>query len=192
MIRPFAIAILLSLASGTARAQACRDIRQFNFKNAAIPIAAPDDGGRSGPDLFHLHDGAGFLSDDPDSAQSHDWGLQLIADRLAHPDPSTWIRVIVVDKDHLTGTGDWRYVMVFGCRNGSLVSIFQYGSEGVELKHLSDQRLDLYQAVWTKDDAHCCPSRHVDIVYRWDTQQHRYRKAISVSGPGSTPRSDKH
>lgn len=99
--------------------------------------------------------------------------------------------MIVVDKDHLTGTGDWHYVMAFGCRNGLLVSIFQYGSEGVELRHLSGQRLDLYQAVWTKDDAHCCPSGHVDIVYKWDAQQHKYRKASSASSPESTPRSDK-
>jgi hypothetical protein len=125
-----------------------------------------------------------FLSDDPDSPQSHDWGLQLLMDRPEHPDPSAWIRVIVVDRNHLTGTGDWRWVMAFGCRNGSLVSVFPYGAMGMAREHLSDRTLDLNQAVWAKDDAECCAGRHADIVDRWDAQQHRYRKTSFASAPG--------
>ena len=176
MMRRLALLFILGSISGAVRAQTCSNVRSFDFRNASIPIAAQDDGGSSGADFFRLQDGRGFSSDDPDSAQSHDWQLDLVADRLEHPDPSTWIRIIVVDKDHLTGTGDWHYVMAFDCQHGSLVSLFQYGSEGVELKHLSERTLILYQEVWKKDDPHCCPSGHTILAYHWNAARHRYEK----------------
>lgn len=164
MMRRLALVFVLGAISGAVRAQTCRDIRSFDFRNASIPIAAQGDGSSSGPDLFRLQNGRGFSSDDPGSSQSHDWQLNLVADRLEHPDPSTWIRLIVVDRNHLTGTGDWRYVMAFHCQHGSLVSLLQYGSEGVELKHLSEQTLILDQAIWKKGDPHCCPSGKATAV----------------------------
>lgn len=81
-----------------------------------------------------------------------------------------------MDRNHLTGTGDWRYVMAFHCQQGSLVSLLQYGSEGVELKHLSEQTLILDQAIWKKDDPHCCPSGHTILAYHWNATRHRYEK----------------
>jgi hypothetical protein len=179
-----AIAIVLGTLLGHARAQECSSIQQFDFRNATIPMAASDEGSRSGPATFHLQQGVGFLSDDPIAPQSHDWRIDLLLDRLEHPDPSTWVRVIVLDKDHLTGTGDWRYILAFDCRNGSLASLFQYAAEGVTLKHLSAQTLDLYQAVWAKEDPHCCPSRHMELVYRWNALRHRYVHVSSNSGTG--------
>jgi hypothetical protein len=175
-------AIILGLISIAAGAQTCNSIKQFDFRNSRIPIAARDASGvSSGPEWFRLQNGAGFLSDDPDNSQSHDWGLNLLADRLEHPDPSTWIRLVVVDKNHLTGTGDWQYVMAFDCKRGSLTSVFQFGQEGVMLKHVTDQTLELYQAIWDKGDAHCCPSRHMDFIYKWNPLRHRYELASSRS-----------
>jgi uncharacterized protein (TIGR03435 family) len=90
--------------------------------------------------------------------------------------------VIVLDKDHLTGTGDWRYILAFDCRNGLLASVFQYAAEGVSLKHLSARKLVLNQAIWGMDDPHCCPSRHVELAYRWNALRHRYIRMSSNSG----------
>lgn len=178
--------IILSLISIAAGAQTCSSIRNFNFRNSDIPIAARDASGvSSGPELFRLQNGTGFVSDDSDNPQSHDWGLNLLADRLEHPDPSTWIRVVVVDKNHLTGTGDWQYVIAFDCKGGSLTSLFQFGQEGVMLKDVTDQTLELYQAIWDKDDAHCCPSRHMDLKYKWSPLRQRYDLASSRSAPNS-------
>jgi len=186
MVRPLLIAVLLGIASGAARAQACRDIRQFDFRNAAIPVAARDEAGDdSGPDSFSLHYGKGFESDGLPGA--HDWSLELLSDQLEHPDPSTWIRVIVVDMDHVTGSGDWRYVMAFTCKNGSLDSVFPYGAPGVALERLTERTMKLYVAVETESDPECCPSGHKDIAYRSNAQRHRYRKVSSITGPGFNP-----
>jgi hypothetical protein len=172
-----------------AHAQACDDVRHFDFRDAHIQIAATDDGGNSGPAVFHLHQGIAYLSDNPESAQSHDWSINLIVDRLAHLDPAVWIRVIVLDKNHLSGTGDWHYIMAFDCRKGSLHRLFQYGSEGVTLKHLDSRGLQLYQAVWAPNDAHCCPSMHADLRYEWSRQEQRFDRTASISHQGfeSTP-----
>lgn len=176
--------VIFSLMSIAAGAQTCSSIKQFNFRNSQIPIAAQYAGGvRSGPELFRLQDGAGFVSDDPDNPQSHDWSLDLLTDRLEHPDPATWVRVVVVDKSHLTGTGDWHYVMAFGCKDGFLTSLFQVGHEGLMLQHVTDQTLELYEMIWDKGDAHCCPSRHMDLIYKWSPQRHRYDLARSMSVP---------
>jgi hypothetical protein len=168
----------------SAQAQGCGSVRRFDFGNANINIAAKDDGGHSGSAVFHLHDGEAFLSDDPDSVQSHDWEVKLVLDRVVHLDSSDWIRVIVFDKNHLTGTGDWRYIMAFGCKDNSLVRLFQYGSEGVTLKHLDPQELRLYQAVWAPDDARFCPTRHAEILYKWNPRERRFDRANSTVRQG--------
>jgi hypothetical protein len=178
------ICIMAFVPVGIAGAQTCTDVRHFDFSNAAVQIAAKDEGGNSGSDVFHLQGGVGFLSDDPSSPKSRDWHLSLLVDRLEHPDSLTWIRVIVLDKDHITGTGDWHYILVFGCARGAIVRLFQYGSEGVILKHLNDQTLQLYQAIWATTDAHCCPSKHLEVAYKWNAQRHRYRRASAISNEG--------
>jgi hypothetical protein len=174
MFRPVSILISFVLLSAHAKSQSCTDIRTFDFKNAAVPIAARDDGGHSGPDTFHLQDGKGFISDNPDLTQSRDWQLNLFGDRLIHPDASTWLRVITIDRLHLTGTGDWNYILAFTCTKGSLEPIFQYGSEGAEIKHLDAHTLELSQAVRAENDAHCCPSKVKQIIYHWNAKLHRY------------------
>ncbi|HEY6446471.1 MAG TPA: hypothetical protein VIY53_08430 [Acidobacteriaceae bacterium] len=179
--------ILLGLISMAAGAQTCTSIRQFDFRNSQIPIAARDaSGASSGPELFRLENGEGFISDDPDDPQSHDWGLSLLADRLEHPDPSTWIRVIVVEKDHLTGSGDWRYVLAFACERGSLTSLFQFGEPGVVLDYVTGQTLELTQAIWGEGDAQCCPTRSRNLTYKWNPQRHRYDLSRSKPVPHST------
>lgn len=175
---------------GAGGAQPCDDVEHFDFRNAMVPIASKDEGGAPGPDVLHLQDGIGFLSDNPNSPKSQDWRLELLVDRLEHPDPLTSIRVIVLDKDHLTGTGDWRFVLAFGCANGALARLLQYDSEGVTLKHLNDQTLQLYQAIWAATDAHCCPSEHLEVLYEWNSRKHRYGRVSAFTGEGYAPMPD--
>lgn len=184
MLRFMLLILMCGAAISTAAAQSCSDIRSFDFKNATIITAARDDGSRQEVDSFHFQNGKGFTSDDPDNPQEHDWQLELDSDHLVHPDPSMWLRVIEFDRDHITGTGDWYYVMAFTCRNGHLFRVFQYSSEGVSLKHLDGSNLELYDAVWALNDAHCCPSRHSEIVYQWDAGSHRYHRISMTFGNG--------
>ena len=150
-----------------------------------IQLGAPDEINHSkglfnSPDLkpesFRLQNGEGFLSDDPDSPESQDWQINLDSDQTIHPDPATWVRVLVLNRDHLTGTGNWFYVVVFECEREHITRIFQFSSEGVSLKYLDEKALVLGLDIWTRDDAHCCPSQHNELIYQWNAQEHRYHR----------------
>jgi hypothetical protein len=187
MIRLFFGLLAFCLFSNSAWAQRCVDVRHFDFKNATIYTAPYDEGSHTGADSFRLRDGTAFLSEDPLSSKSHDWQVDLLDDREVHPDPTTWLHVIVLDRDHLTGTGTWYYVMAFSCNNGRLIRRFQYSSEGVSLEHLDDQTLQLYQAIWAPTDSHASPSKHQELVYKWNAKEHRYRRVSTISGKGVKP-----
>ncbi len=171
--------------SGVGLAQTCADVKTFDFRNATIEVAARDDGGHAGVDSFHLRDGVAFTSDDPDSPDAHDWRVNVVLDRTVHPEAQTWLRVLVLEKDHLTGSGSWYYVLAFGCRNGKVSRVFQYVSLNVSLQHLDDAEIDLHQAVRLPGDSQAEPSWHCDLVYRWSAAEHRYIRAARNCGAGA-------
>jgi hypothetical protein len=165
-----------------------------DFRNAAIrtgPAGANETrvlfgGAAPSPDGFELRHGMALLHDDPDasSSASPDWRIHLMLDRKIQPDTATWVRLIVLDEDHLTGTGAWQVVLAYACDRGKLVRLFQYSGEGVTVMNLNAAKLELYQAVWKPDDPHCCPSRHAELTYAWDAEVHRYRRAEAVVREG--------
>ena len=165
-------------------AQPCTDVRKFDFKNSDLRIGGQSAESRELDHSIGLHNGTGFVSDDPTSKGSGDWEITIRVDRVVRQNSSTWVRVFVLDQNHLTGTGDWRSVLVFGCANGSLVRLFQYASEGVALEHTDGRTIRLYQGQWKRSDAHCCPSRHFELVYEWDVGERRYRRKAFISGDG--------
>lgn len=194
MPRSLLVLLAFCLATNSARTQTCADVRSFDFRDAAIFTgpAGPNeahaliDGAAPTPDVIALHNGVALVSDDPGAPPSAppDWRIQLLTNRKLQPDPATWLRVVVLEADHLTGTGAWEFVLALNCDQGHLVRVFQYSAEGVSLKHLDRETLQLYQALWKPEDPHCCPSSHLDLVYAWDPQQHRYRRASAVPGNG--------
>jgi len=196
MSRILLAALTFSLFSNSAWAQACADVRRFDFRNATIHVGSSDKNELqtlfNEPHrlalTFHLRDGVALSYDDP-SAKSGtpDWKAELVLDREVHPEPSIWIHVIVLEDVHMTGTGTWNYVMAFGCDKGRLVRKFQFTSEGVSLKHLDDQTLQLYQGIWLPTD----PSRHRELIYKWDARVHQYRLAATVPDIGAKRTPDK-
>jgi len=192
MLRCILFACSIAAFAVHAIAQPCADVRQFDFRNSDLRIGGRTGESREPERSIRLRNGITFISDDPRSVKSRDWEITLKVDRLVHPDASTWVKVIVLDQNHLTGTGDWRYVLVFGCTNGSLARLLQYASEGVALEHTDGRTIRLYQAQWKNSDARCCPSQHLELVYEWDVREHRYRKRASLPGDGFDPPNDEN
>lgn len=197
MPRLFLFTLLFGLLSYSASAQTCIDIRRFDFKNAAIHVSESDanelqtlfNASRGDARTFHLRDGVGLTYDFPESnPQTPDWRTELITDREAHPEPTIWIRVIGLEDDHLTGTGTWHYVLAFSCEKGHLVRKFQFSAEGVHLKHLDDQTLQLGQGIWISSDSHADPSRERELTYKWDAQLHQYRLTSKTSPTKGKPK----
>jgi hypothetical protein len=184
MLRPLLSLLPCVLFATSALSQICADIRTFDFKNATIQTGIKDEnhipptainGAQGEPEIFHLTSGSGFQSDDPENPNSHDWGLSLISDHPVHPDPSTWARVLEVERDHLTGTGTIDFILAFTCSHGRVTRIFQFSDEGVGLERFDDRHLVLGQTIWAPDDDHASPSLHRELFYKWNRSLHRYQ-----------------
>ena len=194
MIRMLLVAFTFCLLSSSAWSQACADIRRFDFRNATIRVGSFDinkltgvfNDSRGLALTFRLRNGVALTYEDPASkSETPDWQAELVVNREVHPEPSIWMRVIVLEDVHMTGTGTWRYIVAFGCEKGRLVQKFQFTSEGIYLKHLDNQALQLYQAIWLPTDSHADPSSHRELIYKWDARVHQYRLADSTSGNGA-------
>lgn len=195
-----ALACLLPLAAPAQtpppiQSQTCSDIRTFDFKNATLHLSPDDQNELKGlfnepyafPFYFHLHNGVGFISDDGGFTQQ--WKETLLDDRPLHPEPATWLRLIVLQHEHLKGTGTWRYVLIFRCEDQLLLPIFQFNSEGTRVEHLDDHGFQLSQTIWSPSDPHDAPSKHRELSYQWSPREHRYlRTHVSPSADVSSPR----
>lgn len=194
MLRPLVVLLAFCLTAKFTWAQTCLDVRAVDFRNTAIRTGPANEnetwalfgGATPLPDGFELRHGTALIHDDADASESSspDWRVELVLDRKIQPDPDTWVRVIGLDEDHLTGTGAWKVVQAYACQQGKLVRLFQYSGEGLSLKHLDAETLRLYQAIWKPGDPHCCPSRHVELTFAWDAEAHRYRRAGAMVGDG--------
>lgn len=181
MFRVFLAVLGFGLFPISVSAQACTDVRSLDLKNATIRVGSPDE---SGPRMepselkFSLRNGVALIANTSGSssaARQPDWRVELLIDRVVHPEPSLWLRVLVLEQTHLTGTGTWRYILALDCNDGQLERIFQFGSEGISLKHLDDQTMLVYQTMWMPADSHAQPSKHREMHYAWNAQNHRYR-----------------
>jgi hypothetical protein len=184
MLRCILFACAIATLAARLTAQPCIDVTRFDFKNVELRIGGQADGSRQPERSIRLRNGVGFISDSPASLESRDWKITLKVNRVVRPDASTWAKVIVLDQNHLAGTGDWRHVLVYSCANGSLVRLFQYASEGMALEHTDGRTIRLYRAQWKSSDAHCCPSQHLELTYEWDVLEHRYRRKASIASDG--------
>lgn len=192
MPRKVLVTLALWLIAASVWAQNCADIRRFNFKSAAIHVVRADENelqtlfssSRDEALTFRLRNGVALAYDDPAlNSKKPDWRAELVMDREVHPEPAIWIRVIGIDDDHMTGTGTWRYILAFSCEKGHLVRKFQFTSEGVALKYLDNQTLQLTQLIWAETDSHADPSGRRELTYNWDTRIHKYR--LAATNPGS-------
>ena len=189
MLQTFLAMLAFCLLSNSAWTQTCVDTRHVDFRNATIHVGPPDENelrttyNEPHPDAFtfHLRNGVALISydDSPLKSAGPAWRAELLVDRTVHPDPSSWVRVLVIENDNLHGSSTWRYVLAFRCEKGNLVRLFQFCSEGVRLKHLESGTLQLYQAIWTSADFHTSPSKHREVSYRWDASEHQYRRAYA-------------
>lgn len=164
------VLVAWSLFLNTSQAQICTDIRRFDMRNATIHMSAQDDGGKLAPPVFHLHDGVDRIFE----FGSLEWQVELDSDRTVHPDAATWLRVVMLEDVHMGGSGTLNFVLAFDCEKGRLVRLFQYGSEGIRLKHLDDRTLALDQAVPGPDDSDASPSEYCEVIYQWVARDHRY------------------
>jgi hypothetical protein len=128
--------------------------------------------------------GTGCYSEDEDNPKECDWKVAVAEDRNIADDR----RLIVVESEHMTGSGGWMDLLVLGCRAGKVTALFHDTYEGIDVEEASADKLVLKFGRWVGSDPHCCPSMEEHQAYVWRKQAqkvrarprllHPYRKAI--------------
>jgi hypothetical protein len=77
--------------------------------------------------------------------------------------------LLVIGSNHVNGSGGATHVLVVDCRNRELMVWFEAGGEGIRDASFTeaDQNLRVSRWVWSRTDAHCCPSGKAEEHYRW-------------------------
>lgn len=105
-----------------------------------------------------------------------DWRTTI---RQDHPLPASGIRLLVLEQNHLTGTGSFTYIFGFHCGAGSLRQIFEASGQGLKLERLTANGMDISVAIWSNGDPHCCPRRKVHLTYLWSPSRKRFLRQSS-------------
>jgi hypothetical protein len=150
------------------------DLTAVDFAN--MKIALP------GLGKVQLSQGHGYTSED--DSGSRDWEITIEQDEILRPSPSTTLRLLRVNCNHLTGSGAWDNVLIYCCRKGCLVRIFQESFHyGVKIQKPNVFELLFQYGEWTKDDPHCCPSLERVSIYRWNERTKTYNLVKSSVHP---------
>jgi len=153
-------AAAMAVSAGDTAPSPCHDLKAVDFANMKLDIP--------GWGEVKLSDGVGYASEDPDFSESKDWKIIIGQDDIIRPSLSVTIRLLIVNCNHLTGSGAWDHVLIYCCRKGKLVRIFQEClPSGVRIQKANDELTFTY-AEWTKADPHCCPSLERISKYRWN------------------------
>lgn len=98
-----------------------------------------------------------------------DWEHKITRDEIFRLSPSREVRLVVINSNHLTGSGAWDAVVVFDCVDGLMKEMFEKSHlYGERIEHTGKGELVFVSGKWAKGDPMCCPSEVRSEVYRWD------------------------
>jgi hypothetical protein len=115
--------------------------------------------------------GTGCYPEDETDSKECDWKVTVDEDRNIGNDR----RLVVVIRDHVTGSGAYADLTVFGCRSGKVAEVFTNSYlYGADIEEASADSLVLKVGKWALNDPHCCPSMEERRVYLWNNQKQTY------------------
>ncbi len=104
-----------------------------------------------------------------DGSNPKDWEHTLSTDQILKPTANREIRLIVINSNHLTGSGAWDTVIAFDCVQGALNKIFEKKYlYGVKIEIRQDDELLLTSGEWQPTDPMCFPSKEKIETYQWN------------------------
>ena len=107
------------------------------------------------------------------------WEVQLT--RVEHWGTAPQFLLVIVNENHLTGSGAWDNVFVHACRGDVFLPAFSgrflYDAK-VELG--KDFEFWLTAGEWQPNDPTCCPSKQRRSRYRWNPKQRTFDVAEST------------
>jgi hypothetical protein len=82
--------------------------------------------------------------------------------------------LVILERNHLSGTGSFRHAFVFQCRRERLVRLLQVGGESLSQARAWNAGVSFEQAIWRRSDAHAAPSLRRTFTYRWNSKADRF------------------
>lgn len=144
----------------------CSEIESFDMKNASI-LFKP-----FGPQVQFMN---GKACPKEEVSSSCEWEYVITADRTIRPDPMSPVRFIIVNANHLTGSGAWDYLILFTCKEGKLKQILNLSYlYGVKFNLISDKKFVTKSGHWRKTDSPGFPSQEKEETFVWNTQNKSY------------------
>ncbi len=136
------------------------------------------------PSLDFSHGTGCYAEEEDDDSEHCDWKVAIDQDRNIADDR----RLIVVDSEHMTGSGAWTDVLVLGCQAGKVTALFHDVSlYGIDVEEASADKLVLKVLKWVGSDARCCPSMEERQVYVWSKDAQKYVLDQDNSFPRAKP-----
>ena len=161
----YIMALLVFASGGQAPSQSiaaatqCDAIEKVDFNNSELSFGAKS---------LRFRDGKACTKEGEDSGPC-DWEHVVTFDKVLIPEPGRAVRLMIINSNHLTGSGASDHVLLFECRNGRVVSVFNESYlYGVTIEKLASTEFSLISGEWLKNDQECCPSRKKREVLRWD------------------------
>lgn len=179
LVFTISIAILFGVRTVSASAEdfPCSDLRKAKAARLMSILG-------TFPYQLDFSHGTGCYSDDEDNPKECDWEVTVEEDRNIADDR----RLIVVDEDHVKGSGEWTDVLVLGCRAGKVTALFHDGFlYGVHVEEASADKLVLKFGRWVGSDPRCCPSMEGHKVYVWSKEGQKYVLDRDYSTPMPKP-----
>jgi len=168
----FLALISMPQAQNVASQAKCNSIEKVDFSESALSF---------GYQSLRFRNGKACTSDQA-IADGCDWQHTLTVDQTLTPTPGQTIRLILINSNHLTGSGTWDHVFFFRCRNGYAVSEFSESyRDGVKIEKRSNTELWLVSGEWLKGDPDCCPSRQKTEIFRWDSKKNSFAMSTKSS-----------
>jgi hypothetical protein len=190
------LVLAASACSVVSQAQPCQDIRNVDFRNMAVHTTAMDaneltglyDAPRTGYG-FEFKNGVAeeFMDLAQKKAETPEGRAKIVEDSVVDVPGGPTIRFLNIVWEHLQGSGAFSVLVGFTCQDGRVKKIFQFSADGVEKFEVGPgDQLIIKQAIWRKNDAHCCPSQTHTLYYGWDAERQSFRR-LRVDGPNPLP-----
>ena len=194
----FPLSIAVFGCSLLAQAQPCHDIRSVDFRNMTIRTATADENelttvfnASRGVYSFQFKDGIAdeFTSPAQRKAGTPEGRAKLFDDSIVNVPGGMAVRFLVISWEHLQGSGSFAVLLGYACQNHQVKEIFQFSAEGTDFDTGPGDQVVIKQAIWKKNDGHCCPSQVRTLYYGWDMDRQKFKR-LRVDGPN--PISDRH
>lgn len=144
----------------------CSNIETLDLPNASIPIASEGttikfDSGKACP----INEYSGIC----------DWEYTITTDRILHPNSDLSVRLLIINRNHLTGSGAWDHLNLYICENGNLKAIFEKAYlYGAKLDFKNDSQFVVRSGQWQDNDPTCCPSQEKEELFLWNSREQKY------------------